>query len=117
MFLRSLFELENVKFPRSLWLEEETVGLPSLIVFSDGAALAFGAAAYIRWELKSGGFWTRLIMAKCRIAPKTIVSIPRMELNGAVVGSRVRNFILKDTNLKFGKVFHFVDSSTVLGYI
>ena len=56
-------------------------------------------------------------MAKCRVAPKNVVPIPRMELNGSVVGSRMRNFVLKDTNLKFGKVFHFVDSSTVLGYI
>ena len=34
------------------------------IIFSDGALLAFGTAAYIRWKLKSGGYWTRLVMAK-----------------------------------------------------
>ena len=77
---------------------------------SDGAALAFGAAAYIRWEKKKGGFWTRLVMAKCRVAPKNVVSISCMELNRSVVGSRIKNFVLKDTNFKFGKVFHFVDS-------
>lgn len=84
---------------------------------SDGAALAFGAAAYIRWEKKKGGFWTRLVMAKCRVAPKNVVSISCMELNRSVVGSRIKNFVLKDTNFKFGKVFHFVDSLMMLGYI
>ena len=39
-----------------------------------------------------------------------------MELNGAVLGNRIKNFILKDTNLKFSKVYQLVDSSTVLGY-
>ena len=116
-FLSSLLQLKDIWFHRSLWPEEEVVGLPSLIVFSDGAALAFGAVAYIRWQLKRGGYWTRLIMAKCKIAPKGMVSIPRMELNGAVVGNRVKNFLLKETNLKFGKVFQLVDSSTVLGYV
>lgn len=116
-FLRSLLELSKLKFPRSLWPEEETVGKPSLVIFSDGSALAFGAAAYVRWELKAGGFWSRLIMAKCRIAPKDMLSIPRMELNGAVVGHRIKNFLEKETNLEFGKVLQLVDSSTVLGYL
>ena len=56
MFYRSLFELENVKFPRSLWPEEEPVSVPSLVIFSDGADLVFSTAAYILWALKRGGF-------------------------------------------------------------
>ena len=93
------------------------MGLPMLIVFSDGSKLAFGAAAYIRWELKAGGYWSRLIMAKCRIAPKDMISIVRMELCGAVVGNRIKNFIVKETNFEFSKVYQLVDSSTVLGYV
>ena len=71
-FLASLLSLGEVAFPRSLWPEDEVVGLPILIVFTDGSTLAFGAAAYIRWRLLSGRFWTRLIMAKGKIAPKKI---------------------------------------------
>ena len=40
-----------------------------------------------------------------------------MELNGAVLGNRITNFILKDTSFKFSKVYQLVDSSTVLGYV
>ena len=116
-FLTDFLSLGELSFPRSLWPEGEVVGLPVLIVFSDGSLLAFGAVAYIRWELKAGGFWTRLIMSKCKIAPKNILSVPRMELNGAVLGNRIKNFILKDTNLKFSKTIQLVDSSTVLGYV
>ena len=117
LFLESLLFLEDAAFPRSLWPDEEVTGLPTLIIFTDGAALAFGAVAYIRWRLVSGKFWTRIIMAKGKISPKKIVSIPRMELNGAVLGNRIKNFLLNNTNFKFEKVYHLVDSSTVLGYI
>ena len=86
-FFESLLVLGDVTFHRSLWPEEEVVGLPVLVVFTDGAVLAFGAAAYIRWKLASGGYWTRLIMAKGKIAPKKIVSVPRMELNGTLLGN------------------------------
>ena len=116
-FLKSLLSLKDVQFPRSLWPEGEVNGLPMLIIFSDGSVKAFGTAAYIRWELAEGGYWSRLIMAKSKIAPKNMVSIPRMELNGAVLGNRMKNFILKETNLEFEKVYQFVDSSTALGYV
>ena len=116
-FLSSLLSLSDLKFPRSLWPEAEVEGLPILVVFSDGAALAYGACAYIRWKLKDGSFWTRLITAKSKIAPKNIKRIPRMELNGCVLGNRIKHFVDKDTNFEFEKMYHFVDSSTVLGYI
>ena len=116
-FLTDLLLLSNAEFPRSLWPEEEVVGLPILIVFSDGSTQAFGAACYIRWRLASGGFWSRLIMAKGKIAPKNMLSTPKMELGGAQTGNRLKNFIVKDTNLEFEKIYHLVDSSTVLGYV
>ena len=116
-FLFSLLSLGDIYFSRSLWPQEEVVGLPTLVIFSDGSVQAFGAAAYIHWKLKSGGHWSRLIMAKSKIGPKNIISVPRMELNGAVIGNRIKNFILKKTNLKFSTTIQLVDSSTVLGYV
>ena len=116
-FLSSLLSLGDLRFQRSLWPVGDVVGEPMLVVFSDGSLLAFGAAAYIRWELKSGGFWTRLICSKSKIAPKNVVTIPRMELNGAVLGNRIKNFILENLKLKFSKAIQLVDSSTVLGYL
>ena len=117
IFLKSLLNLKKTRFERSLWPEEKVKGLPMLVVFTDGSMLAYGGAAYIRWELEDGGYWSRLIMAKSKIAPKNRLSIPRMELNGAVLGNRLKNFLIKETNFQFSKVYHLVDSSTVLGYV
>lgn len=116
-FLKSLMRLKYIEFPRSLWPEGEVVGLPMLIIFSDGSVKAYGACAYIRWELKEGGYWSHIMLAKSKIAPKNMVSIPRMELNGAVIGNRLRNFILHETIYEFSHVRQFVDSSTALGYL
>ena len=49
-FFIELYELETITFPRSLWpKEQEVVGKPELVVFSDGSVSAFGSVAYVRW--------------------------------------------------------------------
>ena len=84
-----------------------------LIVFSDGSKDAFGACAYIRWEVGVGRFWARLVSAKNRIAPARVISIPRMELCGAVIGVRLRQTIQEEQAVEFASVMHIVDSTIV----
>ena len=64
-----------------------------LIVFSDASISAYGVVVYICWVKKDDSFWSRLIIAKSKIAPKRIISVPRMELSSAVVGNRVKKLI------------------------
>ena len=112
-----LFELEALVFPRSLWPKEETVGDPDLVCFSDGSISAFGTVIYIRWRLVSSKWWTSLVTAKSKIAPKNRITIPRLELNGAVLAKRLREFVVAQVDLKINNIYHLVDSSTVLGYL
>ena len=112
-FFMSLFDASHISFDRCL-TPQGAVGRPSLVLLSDGSEVAYGCAAYVRWELADGTFWCRLIMAKSRIAPVNRVSIPRMELNGAVVNKRLRDVITEESRLEFEKVHHIIDSETVL---
>ena len=57
------------------------------------------------------------MMSKSKIGPKNRVSIPRMELDRAVLAKRLREFVMETLNLRFANVYHLVDSSTVLGYL
>ena len=91
-FFVELFDLESIEFPRSLWPQEEVLGKPDLIVFSDGSIIAFGSVAYVRWKLHSGGWWTALVMSKSKIAPKNRITVPRLELKGAVMAKRLREY-------------------------
>ena len=115
-FFCSLFQLEQLSLDRCL-RPPDSVGRPWLIIFSDGSDLAHGFAAYIRWRLNSGGYWCRLIMAKCRIAPVNNLSTTQMELNAAVLFKRGRKVIEKEMRFKFEEVLQIVDSETVLSMI
>ena len=114
-FFIDLFELES---PRSLLPKKhKTIGKPDLVVFSDQSVVAYGSVSYIRWKLESGKWWTMLILSKSKIAPKSRLTIPRLELNGAVLSKRLDDFVMSSLKLEFENVYHIVDSSTVLGYV
>ena len=65
---KELEELNTVEFPRCLTLLPAT-GAPMLCVFADASRKAFGACAYIRWQIDKGKFESRFIAAKSRVAP------------------------------------------------
>ena len=115
-FFIQLFEIEHLRFSRCV-KPDQAVGSPMLILLSDGSEIAYGCAAYIRWTLEDGSYWCRLLLAKCRIAPINRISIPQMELNGAVLSKRCRKVIESECRFKFDKTLHLVDSETVLGMI
>ena len=116
-FFVELHDLEAVEFPRSLFPRENVVGGPELVVFSDGSVLAYGSVAYIRWKVDSGSWWSTIVMSKSKIAPKNRISVPRLELNGAVLAKRLKEFIVGEIDLDFQNIYHLVDSSTILGYM
>ena len=115
-FFCALFQLRQLNLDRCL-RPPHSVSRPWLIVFSDESNLAYGFAAYIRWQLKSGDYWCRLIMAKCRIATVNKLSTPQMELNAAVLSKRGRKVIEKEMRFEFERVLQMVDSETALNMI
>ena len=108
--------LSELKYDRCL-RPPDAEGKPSLILFSDGSDEAYGAVAYALWKLRDGSYWSRLIMAKNRIAPIKKISTPQMELNGAVISKRIRQVIENEMCLEFEEVIHLIDSITVLGML
>ena len=111
----SLYDLEDLKFLRCL-KPKNAIGNPILIIFSDGSQWAFGCVGYLRWMLSSGRFDVRLIAAKNRIAPARQITIPRIELNGAVLACRLREKIVHELTFQFESVFHIIDSTIVLSH-
>ena len=109
---KDLVNIIRIRFPRSL-SPNRPVGSPSLIVFSDGSTVAYGTVAYIRWATKEGNYSSRIIAAKSRVAPIKIIDIVRLELCGAVLGARLRDTIIKETNFEFDQIIHLVDSEIV----
>ena len=113
---QEMVQLNGVRFDRCL-TPPNAIGQPVLCVFSDASEDAFGACAYARWQLSTGGFDARFIAAKSRVAPLKKLTIPRLELQGAVLASRLGKTILKESRLKFEKSVFFLDSKIVLAWI
>ncbi|XP_068237049.1 uncharacterized protein [Palaemon carinicauda] len=56
-------------------------------------------------------------MAKNKIAPVKQMSIPRLELCGALIAARMRELIVKEFSWEFESVYHIVDSTIVRSQI
>ena len=81
-------------------------------VFRDAPCQAFGAFAYARWK-----FGVRFIAATSRVAPLKELTIPRLELQGAVLACLLGQTILEESRLKFEGVRYLSDSKVALAWI
>jgi len=90
---------------------------PVLIIFSDGSNDAYGACAYARWKLSTGGFDSHLILSKNRLAPVKRISVDRIELCGALLNKRIKTILQKQCRYKFQRYYHIVDSQIVYAMI
>ena len=113
---QEMIKLNEVRLDRCL-TPTNAIAQPVLCVFSDASEDAFGTCAYARWQLSTGGFGVKFIAAKSRVAPLKKLSIPRLELQGAVLASRLGKTILKECRLKFERSVFFLDSKIVLAWI
>ena len=91
-------------FPRST-RPEKAIGGPMIVGFGDGAFPAYGGCAYLVWEYscldldlcvsssclgKEGGhFSSALALAKGRVTPLSGFTVPRSEMSGGVLVSRL----------------------------
>ena len=115
-FFKDMFEIEHCRFPRCIKPSDE-FGNPTLIVFSDASSQAYGACAYVRWQLKSGEGKACLVASKNRIAPTRQLTIPRLELCAAVMGCRLGVTIQKQMSYEFSEILYVVDSIIVRSQI
>ena len=97
--------------------KEEVSGKPMLLIFGDGSTFASCALAYLRWQMADGTVQCRLLAGKTRVAPKCKITIPRMELMGALLAVRLSRKIQDALQMELEAVRYFTDSAVVLGMI
>ena len=113
---KEMKELNNISFRRPL-LTTDVTEKPSLCLFSDASQEAFGACAYLRQKIENGKFDVRFVAAKTRVAPLKQLTIPRLELQAAVLASRLAKTIQEESRIEFKDVNFFTDSSITLAWI
>ena len=67
--------------------------------FSDASEIGYGAASYIRTEFTDGQVMCALVFGKSRTAPLRKVSIPRLELQAAILSVRVSELVQREIDM------------------
>ncbi|GBP86346.1 hypothetical protein EVAR_55273_1 [Eumeta japonica] len=88
-----------------------------LHVFVDASEKSYAAAVYWRIKLSEHESAVSLIAGKARVAPLKVISIPRLELQAALLGARLASSILTEIELNVTRKIFWTDSRTVLSWI
>ena len=64
---------------------EANVVCTQLHGFSDASEKAYSGVVYLRMEDSNGRLYTSLVMSKTCVAPIRRITVPRLELNGALI--------------------------------
>ncbi|XP_062542267.1 uncharacterized protein LOC134210240 [Armigeres subalbatus] len=87
-----------------------------LHIFCDASENGIAAVAYFRFEEK-GKVECLLVGSKTRVSPLKFLSIPRLELQAAVIGSRLADCIVKSHRLKIMRCVFWTDSRDVVCWL
>ncbi|KAG7300051.1 hypothetical protein JYU34_015583 [Plutella xylostella] len=115
--LNTIISMEVLTIPRYIsstnMLEVELIG------YCDASMKAYGCCLYLRIINNDGSILVNLLCSKTRVAPlnKTL-TIPRLELNSAVLLSQLTHRVYNKLKLKLPfKVFLYSDSQITLAWI
>ncbi|KAM3968861.1 uncharacterized protein ACR2FA_001524 [Aphomia sociella] len=86
-FTNGLSALNNIRIPRHV-IATNAIRL-EIHIFTDASQTAYGACIYVRTLTNNDRISVRLLCSKGKVAPLKPVSIPRLELCGALLGARL----------------------------
>ena len=114
IFQGELKDLELIKIPR--WLGSFAFSRWELHCFCDASDRAFAAAVYAV-VINENDIKTSLMTAKAKVAPIKAISIPKLELCGAILAARLIVYILSKIDRKPFKIYCWSDSKVVLPWV
>ena len=88
-----LSQLSNVIIPRGL--RRANPSKKELHLFLDASKDAYASVAYLVCHYEDDDPSSRLVASKCRVGPTKAMTIPRLELMGAILSSRLAQSLLR----------------------
>ena len=115
-WLAELPMLEKLSIPRNVW----NLGKPveeQLHIMTDASQQAMCACAYVRKRFEDGTIAVHLEMAKTKLAPLKVQTLPRLELIAALMGARLNIYVCNELEMDPSKTYFWSDSMTALQWI
>ncbi|XP_063989077.1 uncharacterized protein LOC135168628 [Diachasmimorpha longicaudata] len=114
-FVSQLTTLNNLSFERRFVINNQR--RTQILGFCDASEIGYGACMYVRSLDADGNIICRLLCAKSRVAPIKTVSIPRLELCGTLILSRLYKEVSDALEFAPSEVFFWSDSTIVLHWL
>ena len=113
----SYFAMPEIRIPRTVHNLSKNPA-SQLHIFVDASMAAMAAVSYLRTtNSQTGHQQAYFLIGKCKVAPNKQISVPKMELQAAVIGVRLLKLIQKEMTLKFDQIFLWSDSQVVLDWL
>lgn len=108
--------LNTLEIPRLIMLESSNLQV-QVHGFCHASEKAYGACIYLRGKDHQGNTIVALIYSKSRVAPLKTLSLPRLELCGAILLINLMNRVLTSLNVTVHQKYYWTDSKIVLAWI
>ncbi len=119
VWYEQLSELDTIRVARCMREANSKANDLTLHVFCDASKTAFASCAYIVSKEKDEARESRLLIAKARVAPVKVVTVPRLELLGAVLSTSLVACINSNLDHPFCErnTYYWTDSMNVLCWL
>ncbi|CAB0015475.1 unnamed protein product, partial [Nesidiocoris tenuis] len=116
IFARTLANLKDLRIPRQILINGPI--RIEIHGFADASTVAYGACIYFRSIDNSGNILARLVTSKSRVAPLKQLTLPRLELQAAVLLINLVDELCRSySKLTIDSIKYYTDSRVVLAWI
>ncbi|XP_036337045.1 uncharacterized protein LOC118747130 [Rhagoletis pomonella] len=113
-FMHDYMNINTIRIPR--WVHFTQTDDAEIHGFSDASEKAYATTVFLRVKTAERVV-VSLLMAKTKVAPVKTVSLPRLELCGAVLLSETLEAVVENLSLVHMKINLWTDSTIVLAWI
>jgi hypothetical protein len=114
-FKKDLINLNKIVIPRHVICNQPKI--VEVHGFCDASERAYGACIYLKSISESGDIVIKLLCAKSRVAPLKTISIPRLELCGAVLLAQLSKRVKDSLTINIDREIYWSDSTITLAWI